>query len=180
MDQQNGAAVKILQEKVQALAEKLDTYVLALREKMDERDRLYKERDEFRRVAVDAALIAQKEQVQFAFEASEKAIVKAENAQKDYNVRSNEFRGQLDDQAKRLIARTEVETLIKNIEEKISAQVVDVRQLRIDFALGSGAKVGHRETVTDGRAWLGVVISAIGLLMGIVLAVIGYVAGRTG
>jgi hypothetical protein len=40
-----------------------------------------------------------KEQTRASFEASEKAIVKAENAQRDYNVRSNEFRGQLDDQA---------------------------------------------------------------------------------
>lgn len=61
----------------------------AIRELVDERDRLYKERD--------AAI---REQTKATFEASDKAITKAEDAQRDYNVRSNEFRGQLDDQNK--------------------------------------------------------------------------------
>ena len=52
------------------------------KEIIDERDRLYKERDDSRRTAVDAALTAVKEQTKASFDASEKAIVKAEEAQR--------------------------------------------------------------------------------------------------
>lgn len=152
--------------------------VRALSEKMDERDRLYKERDEFRRVAVDAALIAAKEQVQVSFEASEKAIVKAENAQREYNIRSNEFRGQLDDQAKRLISRDEVVLMFKGQEEKNIRYDTDIRQLREALAAGSGSKAGSREVLSDSRAWVSLVISAVGLLMAIALAVASFVIGK--
>jgi len=97
---------------------------------MDERDRAYQER--FRaleasvdyrfkasEVAVNAALAAQEKATAAAFLASEKAIVKAEDAQRDYNVRSNEFRGQLDDQAKTLMPRPETQSIFKALEERI-------------------------------------------------------------
>lgn len=58
--------------------------------------------------------------VSAAFLASEKAIIKAEDAQRDYNVRSNEFRGQLDDQAKLFIARSEVAGMFKSLDDKIA------------------------------------------------------------
>ncbi len=91
----------------------------ALRELVDERDRLYKERDDSRRTAVDAALTAAKEKTTDAFIASEKAIVKAEDAQREYNARSNEFRGQLDDQAKTLMPRFESDAKFAAIENKL-------------------------------------------------------------
>lgn len=70
--------------------------------------------------SVTVALLAQEKAVGAAFIASEKAIEKAEGAQKDYNNRSNEFRGQLDDQAKTLMPRVETAGLFKNVDEKIS------------------------------------------------------------
>lgn len=72
-------------------------------------------------LAVQAALAAQEKAVTAAFLASEKAIVKAEEAQKEYNTRSNEFRGQLDDQAKTLMPRNESIGLFNAIDEKLSA-----------------------------------------------------------
>ena len=81
--------------------------VKSLRDLMDERHSLYKERADSQKTAVDDALAAQKEQTSAAFVSSEKAIVKAEEAQTAYNTRSNEFRGTLDDQAKLLLSRTE-------------------------------------------------------------------------
>jgi hypothetical protein len=95
--------------------------IKALRDVVDERDRLYKERDESRKTAVDAALQAAKEKTSDAFIASEKAIVKAEDAQREYNARSNEFRGQLDDQAKTLLPRNEADARFKAIEASIEA-----------------------------------------------------------
>jgi hypothetical protein len=113
----------------------------AMKALIDERDRMYAERDNSRRTAVEAALIAAKEQTASSFAASKEAITKAEQAQHDYNMRSNEFRGQLDDQAKRLISRSEVESMIKNLEEKISRVDNDQRTLR--DTVGSGVSRGE-------------------------------------
>jgi hypothetical protein len=85
---------------------------------VDERDRQYDMRFRAAEIAVQAALLAQKELTASSFAASEKAIIKAEEAQRDYNQRSNEFRGQLDDQAKMLMPRVEVIGLFKGIDDK--------------------------------------------------------------
>lgn len=98
--------------------ETLKSYMDAI---LSERDRQYDTRFRASEIAVNAALAAQEKAVAAAFLASEKAIVKAEDAQKDYNVRSNEFRGQLDDQAKTLMPRTETLGLFKNIDDKLVA-----------------------------------------------------------
>jgi len=85
----------------------------------DERDRLYDSRFRAAEIAVNAALAAQEKAVAAAFLASEKAIIKAEEAQKDYNLRSNEFRGQLDDQAKLLMQRQEALSLFRSSDDKL-------------------------------------------------------------
>jgi hypothetical protein len=86
---------------------------------IDERDRLYDVRFKAAETAVSAALLAQEKQTSAAFLASEKAIVKAEDAQREYNVRSNEFRGQLDDQAKLLMPRTEASVATRALDDKL-------------------------------------------------------------
>lgn len=101
------------------LKELVDIKDTATRELMHERDRRYEDRFKGQETAVAAALAAQKELTTSAFASSEKAIGKAETAQSDYNVRSNEFRGQLDDQAKMLMPRTETENTFKQHRELI-------------------------------------------------------------
>lgn len=71
--------------------------------------------------AIYAALAAMDKQTAFAFAASEKAITKAEDAQESYNIRSNEFRGQLADQATMLMPRSESAAIIKGLEDKVYA-----------------------------------------------------------
>lgn len=71
--------------------------------------------------AIAAALVAQEKQTSSAFASSEKAVMKAEEAQKEYNLRSNEFRGQLDDQAKRLMPRVECEGRLKTLDSSVVA-----------------------------------------------------------
>ena len=60
---------------------------------------------------------------QSAFAASEKAIAKAEQAQSDYNARSNEFRSSLDDQNKlmsnTMIGRPEWSNANEDVKRKI-------------------------------------------------------------
>jgi hypothetical protein len=118
----------------EVLAVKIDT----LKELMNERDRLYISKFEESKVAVSAALAAQEKSTANAFLASEKAVLKAEDAQKDYNQRSNEFRGQLDDQAKTLMPRLEAVTMFKAFEEKLETvkigQSKDIDILRNEIA----------------------------------------------
>jgi hypothetical protein len=104
--------------------------IAAIRELLDERDRFYLVQFKAAETAVKAALDAAKEQVITTFNSSEKAIVKAENAQKDYNERTNEFRGQLSDQAKTFMPRIEVDRINAVLEDKISRLDLELRGLR--------------------------------------------------
>lgn len=92
----------------------------ALREIIDERDRLYKERDDSRRTAVDAALAAVKEQTKATFEASEKAIVKAEEAQKSYNSSHNDLSRKMDEQYKAMTPQSEARLKWDNSDREIA------------------------------------------------------------
>jgi len=87
--------------------------------RMDERDRRYA-----------AERLSDQRAVEAAFKASEKAIDKAEQAQVGVNERGNEFRGQLDDQAKRLMTKDEAGIRFATIEEKVEALRQDVGNLR--------------------------------------------------
>ena len=99
----------------------LNARIIGVEGLISERDRLYGARFEAAGVAVNAALAAQEKAVSAAFLASEKAIIKAEDAQREYNVRSNEFRGQLDDQAKMLMPRAETMTMFRAMEERLES-----------------------------------------------------------
>jgi hypothetical protein len=104
----------------------------AIEKLIDERDKQYEARFKAADTAVDsrfkasdiavsAALAAQEKAVAAAFVASKEAIGKAETAQKEYNERSNEFRGQLDDQAKTLMPRPETLSMFRAIEDKLAS-----------------------------------------------------------
>jgi len=149
-----------------------------LREILDERDRLYKERDESRKTAVDAALQAAKEKTADAFLASEKAIVKAEDAQKEYNERSNEFRGTLEDQARTLLPRFEADSRFGAQDEKLEALRKEVQSLRESRSEGSSARLAVREVRTENAAtsaqWVAVA-SAIVFGLGFVVSLVALI-----
>lgn len=112
----------------------------------DERDVRYQKQFEASEKAVFAALAAQEKLTTGAFSASERAIEKAEAAQKDYNLRSNEFRGQLDDQAKLLMSRTECLSKFESFDARHSdmrahydKEIADLRESR---SVGSGRSAG--------------------------------------
>lgn len=108
----------------------LNSKIDSLRELLDERDSRYNERNASSEKAITAALTAVKENTSSSFAASEKAIVKAEDAQREYNIRSNEFRGQLDDQAKTLMPRPEALTMFKAADDKFSSLKAEVQAIR--------------------------------------------------
>jgi len=123
--------------------------------------------------AVQDALAAQKELTSAAFASSEKAIVKAEEAQRDYNVRSNEFRGQLDDQAQTLMPRTETTVLIKSTEDKLyvssktSADKMEELAKKVE-------SLSIRQTTIEGRG--SGANSMWGYILGVFMAIVAVVA----
>jgi uncharacterized phage infection (PIP) family protein YhgE len=163
----------------------------ALEKLIDERDRLYDSRFKAAEIAVNAALAAQEKGTNSSFVASEKAIVKAEQAQKDYNERSNEFRGQLDDQAKTLMPRPETLSMFKGIEDKLenvqtnakneltSARAAlnksidtinsELQSLRESRSEGGGKDRARYEFIQQKNWSTGVIVAIMLALLGIVL-----------
>jgi hypothetical protein len=122
------------------LKERMDTLKEFLISLITSNDKRYQESFESQRQAVKDALAAQKELTTAAFNSSEKAIVKAEDAQRDYNQRSNEFRGQLDDQAQTLMPRTETNVLIAGLNDKLAdqAKIIETLSTRVTTIEGRG------------------------------------------
>jgi len=102
----------------------------------------------------------------------EKAITKAEDAQREYNVRSNEFRGQLDDQNKMQLPRTEassrfdaidakIEVARKETEKVVDSIRTDLFQLRDQVnkrANESGGQDVGKRNAREMIAWMIVVV----------------------
>jgi hypothetical protein len=168
---------------------------------ISKQDSFYTEKFRSAEIAVSAAIAASDKQTASTFAASEKAISKAEEAQRDYNVRSNEFRAQLDDQAKRLISRIEAQAVFKSIEDKIDeiktemsafrvghqsvAQQVDVNNLRTELMheisslreYRSEARGSEKTQATDQsqKQWTFGSMIAIGIaLFGWVITIVVY------
>lgn len=120
--------------------------------------------------ATNKALASVREQTEAAFKANEKAIEKAEKAQTNYNERSNEFRGQLDDQAKRLMAREEALTKFSIYDEKIEDLKRDISKLREAQMEVGGRRVQQQENRQQTN-W------TIGQAITIALVIAGFVVG---
>lgn len=145
---------------------------------MDERDRLNDTRFKAGETAVSAALAAQEKLTGASFAASKEAVLKAEDAQKDYNQRSNEFRGQLDDQAKTLMPRNEVSQMFKAYEEKLetikSTESKDMDLVRSEIASLRESRSGQEHgaaVLHDSRAqsnW------STGIVVTLIVSVIGW------
>lgn len=132
----------------------------SLRELVDERDRLYKERDDARRTAVDAALAAVKEQTKASFDASEKAIVKAEEAQKAYNTAHNDLSRKMDEQNKATMPRLESQQRFDNLTKEVA-------ELKGAVTISGGVVLGSKAVKDESRANLALIISFIVLLLAV-------------
>lgn len=147
---------------------------LAIKELVDERDRLYQQKFASGEVALSAALVAQEKSVASAFAASDKAITKAEDAQREYNARSNEFRGQLDDQAKSFMVRTEVTALLRQFDEKLETSKQELGRRIDELRTASLERAGAEKASL--HVW-GYFIGAMGLVFTIV-SVIALILAR--
>ena len=142
----------------------------------DERDRRYEDRFMAQQAAVAAALEAQKEATSATFLSSEKAIVKAEDAQRDYNTRSNEFRGQLDDQAKHLMPRAEALSKFEAIEirhaDMKKSYDDELARLRETHSVLSGERLQQSTDKTQSNWLVGTVITIALAVLSLTVAVI--------
>ena len=97
---------------------------------IEEKERRSIERAALLKELFEAKLAAQEKATGIAFTAAEKAVDKAEASQKAYNERSNEFRGQLDDQAKGFIPRAEADSRDERTRESVEAAKKESSLLR--------------------------------------------------
>ena len=82
-------------------------------------DRRYEERFSASQKALELGLAGTKSEITVALAAADRAVQKAEAATEKRFESVNEFRGALDNQQRTLIQRSEVEAVIKGVEEKI-------------------------------------------------------------
>jgi len=109
------------------------------------------------KAAVDASFAAQKEAISAALAAQDRAVTKAELATEKRFESVNEFRGTLDNQQRTLIPRSEVDVLIRGLEEKIS-------QLTKQFDQVQSEKRERRmeeKGVKDGWGWAAAVVALV-------------------
>ena len=82
-------------------------------------DKRYEERFSASQKALELGLAGQKSEISAALAAADRAVLKAETATEKRFESVNEFRGTLDQQQRTLIPRSEVDVLMRGLEEKI-------------------------------------------------------------
>jgi len=121
----------------------LDIKLDALKELVNERHDRYKERDESRQRAVEAA-----------FASSKEAIIKQEEGQKQYNATHNDLTRKMDDQYKQMMPRTEAQAQFQRTDEKFKDIKKEIRGLSESRSQNKG-----RDTVLGAIA--GAILAAI-------------------
>lgn len=96
------------------------TVVQFLRDLISEADKRYEQRFIAQQEAIQAALLAQKEAVNAALVAADRAVGKSETASEKRFENVNEFRAQLADQAANLMPRSEAETRLGSLSDKLT------------------------------------------------------------
>jgi hypothetical protein len=126
-----------------------DSAYTALREVVHLKDVKYELQFTSLDAALQAQLLAFKENTALAFTASEKAIDKANEAAEKRFESVNEFRQTLTDQTSTFMPRAQVEALLKAVNDKVDAAVNRLN-------LGEGKSTGLRD------GW-GYIVGAIGI-----------------
>jgi ElaB/YqjD/DUF883 family membrane-anchored ribosome-binding protein len=173
-------------------------WIEGLEHLLEERDKRYEQRFNAQETAVSAAFVAQKELNRVVQDSAKEAVVKAENAQTEYNKRSNEFRGALDDQAKvmarTMILRVEYEgnhkallermefgesklaEKVEGVESKLAEKVEGVKR---ELALLHEARIAQEartlektETHTESKWTTQMVFVVVGLLLSLFFSIL--------
>jgi hypothetical protein len=150
----------------------LESKIEALMALGEERDKRYRDKFLSLESATEKALVAVREQTAAAFRANEVAISKAEEAQRSYNERSNEFRGQLDDQAKRLMPREEALSKFIAYDEKLEDGKREIIKLREQQMESAGRTLQRGESKQTMQWGVGQAIAIALVIAGFVVALI--------
>ena len=143
---------------------------------VNERDKQYDMRFRAAEIAVNAALASQQKNTADAFLASENAIEKAENAQKEYNIAHNDLSRKLDEQNKATVPRPETTALFKAADEKLAAlqsnydsKIEAIREnlTREIAGLRESRSAGEGKTTGANALW-GYIVGGFGLLLGMI------------
>lgn len=144
---------------------------------LKERDLYYTEKIKYletRIVSVDdkhsAAVSAVKEVSAATSAASEKAILKAEDAQKELNIKNNEFRGQLKDQASLFISNAEARLQFTNFDDKLNLMRGDFERRIEHLSKIDSERSGKSAGMQTSWAMLIAVIGIIGTIVSIIVA----------
>lgn len=165
-------ALRQLTAEVDGLRMQTHASFVALREIMDERDRLYTERDDARKLAVDAALAAAKEAVAAALLAADRAVSKVETANEKRFESVNEFRGQLADQAVTFMPRNEANIRFDGLAEKHELAQREIQGLRETRSQHVGASEQQVMGKQDNRWLLGVAMGVPSFILAVIAAVL--------
>jgi hypothetical protein len=111
----------------------------------------------------------QEKRVRLALDAAQRSVDKSEEAQGRYNAVSNEFRGQLSDQAAMFMPRAEAESGLKAFRSEVFAKF-DALEKRAD-------ELQRRADKTEGKsigsaAVIGFIVTAIGVIGGIIAIIV--------
>lgn len=161
-------SLKEVQWRLDDLKELMNEKLEAMQTMVDERDRLYKERSEQNTKFTDLGLQNLSHQMKDQFIASSRAVDKAELAQKEYNIRSNEFRAALDDAQKAMLSRSEAKSEFERTGERFDLMKEEIMSLR-DFQNKSQGKSAGMSTLTA------VTISCIGVI-GTIIGIISLLS----
>lgn len=131
----------------------------SITQRFGDADLRYQQRFDAQTKALDAALAAQKEAVQTALVAAEKATSKAEVASDKRFESVNEFRQTLTDQTATFMPRSEAESRLSALYEKIN-----------DVKLAASSTGGHQAGLNAGWLYLLGAIAALGTIVSIVIA----------
>lgn len=177
--------------------------VVPLREYVDrilaEKDLRDQQRYDAQMRAIDAALAAADRAVQAALASAEKAVNKAETANEKRFESVNEFRGQLNDQAKTFLPRSEytvqhealgdkVNAAVKTLSDRIDANSKQINDALLGLNVYRADELGRRgarlEQRTQANWSTGVMVSiafgCIGALVGIIGIVFAIVRIASG
>ncbi len=105
-------------------------------------DKRYEERFSASQKALELGLAGQKSEISAALAAADRAVLKAEMATEKRFESVNEFRGTLDQQQRTLIPRSEVDVLVRGIEEKIAQTTKQLDELKTAFAAMNSERAG--------------------------------------
>ena len=168
-DRTHEPSLRELTSELDGLRELSLSKLTSLREFIDERDRLYKERDDARKTAVDAALAAAKEAVSAALLAADRAVAKVEVANEKRFEAVNEFRGQLADQAATFLPRSEANIRFEGLTEKNETLRTEVQDLRESRSYGSGGSQSDHDNRQQLNWLVGIAVGAGGIIVGIII-----------